>query len=152
MRHEKEPVIYPINQLPQFIQVGVSDLWREHGISPEEMEKKNLVFTYFDGIYTGTTLNTDVFKHECVHYIRQGGGADEKLAKEWWVRYCVVGEFRYAEELAAYKEQYQFILRIANGNRAVAFDHAKRLATELSGPLYGNLRSFNTALGDILRK
>ena len=152
MQHKKEPVIYTLNKLPQFIQMGVSDLWEQNKIPPEEMQKKNLVFTYFDGIYTGTVLHTDVFVHECAHYIRQGDGADELQAKDWWMKYMSDPEFRYQEEMIAYREQYQFILRLAKGNRQTAFNAAKGLAMELSGPLYGNLRSFNTALGDILRK
>lgn len=152
MQKNKEPVIYRIDKLPKFIQIAVSDLWERNKIPPEEMAKKNLVFTYFDGIYTATRMDTDLFVHESVHYIRQGGGMDEMRAKEWWLRYCDDPKFRYEEELLAYREQYAYILRHFKGNRAVAFPHLKRLATDLSGPIYGHLCSFQDAMTAISKK
>lgn len=149
---KKEPVIYPINQLPKFIQSLVSEMWHAHGIPPKDMEQRNLVFTYYDGIYSATPMHTDLFMHEATHFIRQGAGEDEMAAKDWWMRYCTDPEFRYEEELLAYREQYAYILKQVRGNKQTAFLHAKRLALDLSSPIYGNLRPFQTALGDITRK
>lgn len=146
------PKVLSIEKLPAFIQIAVADLWEKNGIEPTQMTKKSLVFTYFDAIYTATTMPTDLFVHEAVHYARQGNGKNEKLAKEWWLRYCSDAEFRYQEELMAYKEQYKYILSQVKGNRAIAFEHAKRLAYDLSGAIYGNLTSFPNALNDIIKK
>lgn len=144
----KKPKIYPINQLPQFVQMAVSDMWESKGIKPGD--DVDVLFTYFEGIYTARKISTDIFIHESVHFIRQGAGENENQAKDWWLRYCSDDAFRYQEEVLAYREQYQYILR--NTNRPVAFNHAKRLATDLSGPMYGKICSFQTALNDIIKK
>lgn len=145
---DEPPKIYKLSLLPKFIQMGTAEMWEKNGVKPND--NVDLIFTYFDGIYSGRAFATDIFVHESVHYVRQGSGKDENRAKEWWLRYWTDPEFRYAEELLAYREQYQFIYK--KTNKAVAFDHAKRLAGELSGVIYGSLRPFQTALGDIIRK
>lgn len=146
----QEPKIYHLKELPQFAQMVVSDMWEKSGVNPEELQKRtDIVITYFDGIYTSKPLRQDVFVHEAVHFIRQGEGKDELHAKDWCLRYASDKAFRYAEELMAYKEQYRFILKQCKGNREIAFRELKRLATDLSGPMYGNICGFNTALNDI---
>lgn len=147
MQDKNAPKIYPIDKLPKFIQGAVGKLWEEAGGGPKVTS--HIVFTYFDGIYAKDPLSTDLYVHECVHFVRQGSGQDEKLAKEWWSRYVSEKDFRYQEEVLAYKEQYAFILRHTK-NRAEAFEHAKRLAKDLSGPIYGNLASYPKALNDII--
>ena len=148
----KEPLIFPINQLPQFIQIAVADLWEKNGIDPKDMERRNLVFTYFEGIYTATPMPTHLFIHESVHYVRQGSGESKNQAKDWWIRFCSDPEFRYQEELLAYREQYRYILHQLKNNKAVAFNEARILAADLSGQIYGNLRGLQTALSDIISK
>lgn len=147
----KPPKIYPIKELPKFVQMMIADMWEKNGLKPEDVEKnRDIVVTYFDGIYTANPMPTDLFVHECVHYRRQGDGENELAAKDWCLRYCDDPEFRYQEELLAYREQYRFIR--SKTNRPVAFEHAKRLAQDLSGTMYGNLCSFEKALSDIVKQ
>lgn len=147
----KQPQIKPIRELPKFVQMMVADMWEKNGLKPEDVEKnRDIVVTYHDAIYTANPMPTDLFVHESVHFVRQGGGENELAAKDWCLRYCDDPEFRYEEELLAYREQYRFIK--SKANRPVAFEHAKRLARDLSGPMYGNLCSFSKALAEITKQ
>lgn len=141
------PVIRPVSQLPEFVQMCVDKIWKEYGIPKN---KTHIMFTFHDAIYTLNTMPQDWYVHECVHFVRQGSGKDLELAKQWWSRYATEPAFRLEEELLAYKEQYQFITRRAN--KSVAFEHAKSLAQTLSSPMYGNLINFQRALSGIMGK
>lgn len=144
-----EPKIFRIKDLPLFIQQIAMDIWEENKVDPKDMG--HIVFTYFEGIYTSKPMPTDLFVHESVHYVRQGSGQDENRAKEWWLRYASDKEFRYQEELLAYREQYKYILK--KTNKAIAFEFAKNsLAKDLSSEIYGNLKSFYACLSDIIKQ
>lgn len=138
------PQVFPIEQLPPFAQECVGKIWEKYG-TPKD---KDIVITFYKGIYTLRPLPQDLYVHECVHFVRQGAGENEDLAKEWCLRYVEDPEFRLEEELIAYRAQYQFIRRHANA--PVSFDHAKRLAQDLSGPMYGKIISFQKALNAII--
>lgn len=147
-----EPKIYTLDKLPKFIQILVADMWEENGVKESDLNKNDLVFAYFDGIYMARPIPTDLFVHESVHLVRQGDLKNETMAKNWWIRYCEDDQFRYDEEIIAYREQYQFILNKVGGNRPLAFKHAQRLARDLSGPSYGNICSYEKALLEIVKK
>lgn len=144
---KKPPKVLPIQQLPDFVKSSVATIWQKYG-NPKDTS--GLVFTYFDAIYTKDPMPQDLFIHECVHYVRQGAGENEELAKEWWDRYVNETKFRLDEELLAYREQYKFIFN--KSNRQISFEHAKRLALDLSSPIYGRMITFNEALSAIMKK
>lgn len=142
----KQPTIKTLSELPKF---ALACIYQLHGTDITKIPK-NLVVTYFDSIYTNTAMPQDLFVHECVHFVRQGSGEDEAKAQEFCIRYVEDPQFRYEEELLAYREQYNFLLK--HMNKAQAFNHAKRLAMDLSGRLYGNFISFTDALSAIIKK
>lgn len=146
METKQPPKVLPIKDLPVFVQDCVSKIWEEHG---EPKNKQDVMFTYFDAIYSLHPLTQDWYIHESVHFVRQGAGEDEELAKQWWDRYTNEPAFRLEEELMAYKAQYQFIKRRLN--KPQAFEYAKALARSLSSPIYGNIISFHGALNAIIQ-
>ena len=135
--------------MPETLLALIMEMWRrELGDIPKNTS--NLVVTYFDTIYTNNPIPEDLYIHEMVHYVRQGAGKDESLARTFCIRYCEDKKFRYQEELMAYKEQYKYILQKKKMGRAQAFEVGKYLAKELSSPKYGNICSFNQALTAIV--
>ncbi len=98
----KSPKVFKLSLLPQWLQMAIAEMWEKNGTKPENVD---VLYTYFEGIYTARAISQDIFQHECVHFIRQGSGENENLAKEWWLRYVTDPEFRYQEELMAYREQ-----------------------------------------------
>lgn len=142
----KQPSIKPLSELPEF---ALACIYQLHGTDITKIPK-DLVVTYFDAIYTNTAMPQDLFVHECVHFVRQGSGENEDLAKEFCIKYVEDPQFRYEEELLAYREQYKFLLK--HMNKPQAFIHAKRLAMSLSGALYGSITSYTDALSAIIKK
>lgn len=122
-------------------------LWADYDVKPDALQ--DIVVTFHDAIYTRNPLPTHLFVHECVHFMRQGAGEDVENAKAWCIKYVEDPEFRYAEELLAYREQYQYMIK--HMRKSDAFDNAKVLAADLSGPMYGRLVTYHKALSDIIR-
>lgn len=112
-------------------------------------EMDSLIVTYFDTIYTNKPIPEDYYIHEMVHFVRQGAGEDESLARTFCIQYCENKQFRLNEELLAYKEQMKFMR--GRLNRPQAFEYAKYLAKELASEKYGNMISFGQALNDIMK-
>src|SRR3990167_5737716 len=117
----------------------------------EEIEKvfdftgKAPVFTYGENIYSpdGNHLSDDLIAHENTHMIQQG---DEPA--EWWKQYLKDKRFRLAEELEAYRIQYQYAkMRVKDRNRLFQFLY--RIAADLSSPMYGNIITHAEAMRQI---
>lgn len=109
------------------------------GMNPSE---QTTVFAYGDAIYNpgGRTLPDDLVAHEETHCKQQKGKPDE-----WWVRYIQDPLFRIDQEASAYAVQYKFICeREKDRNRRFVFLH--QIATQLSGPTYGNVISQQGAM------
>lgn len=143
----EKPIIYPIDKLPDFVKGKVQQIWEKHGIP---LNSLSIVYTYFDGIYTAHEMPLDLYHHECVHYIQQGAGQSKEQADAWWTRYAEDADFRYQQEIEAYREQYKVVKN--QKNKAVAFEAAKRFAMDLSSPVYGKICTFTQALMDIIRE
>lgn len=139
------PQVFSIQELPDFVKGIAERIWQKYGTPKNH---KDVIFTFHKGIYTLRPLTQDVFVHEAVHYARQGAGENEELAKQYLERYADDDDFRLSEEILAYRAQYDFVKRRVN--KPQAFDYAKRLATDLSGPMYGNIISFGKALNAII--
>lgn len=101
---------------------------------PAVAKNKAIVFVYAPNIYSpaGIELRPDLLVHEEVHIKRQG-----KHPQGWWDKYLIDKDFRLREELAAYQEQYRYMVE--------HYDRAKRRAIlssivkDLAGPMYGGI-------------
>lgn len=101
------------------------------------------VYTYAPDIYApnGTDLSPDCVIHESTHIKQQNeiGGA-----AIWWDKYLSDPEFRYAQELEAYRAQFAFVkARTKDRNaraRALTF-----MAGSLAGKMYGSIVRFQEA-------
>ncbi len=146
----KQPKLKPLAELPETLMALLINMWeRELGEIPET---KNLIVTYFDAIYANAPIPEDYYIHEMVHFVRQGNGENESLARTFCIKYCEDKAFRYQEELMAYREQWKFVVQKMKFNKAKAFDVARYFATELSSQKYGNICSFHQALADIIKQ
>lgn len=107
-----------------------------------DFNEKTTIFTYGDTIYNpaGINVSLDLHAHEQVHE-RQQAAMKTILAsgpKNWWKRYIKDAEFRFQQELEAYRAQYAFYKRNVK-DRNKLNDYLVFMARELKGPMYGNL-------------
>ena len=100
-----------------------------------------VIFTYGDTLYNpdGGDIPNHLEKHEETHKKQQG----DKI-EEWWNKYIDDKDFRLSQELEAYQRQY----RVAKNemSRNELFNLLRKIATDLSSELYGDLISFNEAM------
>lgn len=103
------------------------------------------IYAYGDTIYnpSGATIPEDVIAHEEIHELQQGGDP-----VDWWKKYLADPEFRLDQELEAYRHQYKFIKNQGKDRERLNFYHI-HFARTLSGPMYGNLLTFEDALTKI---
>ncbi len=92
------------------------------------------VVTYGDTVYCGYKLSDDVVVHESVHIEQQATIGVET----WWRRYYDDPQFRYEQELEAYRAQYKFIKRTIK-DRNKMNQRLLLLASYLSGDMYENI-------------
>lgn len=154
MKNNLQVITAPMN-MPKSVTQACSKVWSENYIesgavftSVKDFIPPNIsdiCYTYGSVCFSPRELTRDLVVHESVHVTQQGDKPDE-----WWDRYGDDVEFRYSQELEAYRAQYKYILSVSS--RAIAFDHAKRLARDMSSHMYGSMCTFNQALQDILRK
>ena len=107
------------------------------------------VFAYGDTIFnpSGGEISDDLMVHESTHAGRQ---VDVGGPFEWWTRYMADKEFLISEEALAYGAQARFIVgRVKDRN--ARFRVIMNLARIFSGPLYGNVVDFDTAMTLIRR-
>lgn len=102
-----------------------------------DFDEKTTIFTYGDTIYNPANLNItpDLIVHESVHEIQQKGILGPP---RWWKKYLHNQQFRFEQELEAYRAQYAYYRGVVKDrNRLVT--HLRQLAVALTGPMYGNL-------------
>ena len=106
---------------------------------------KGVIFTYGDTLYNPHKLELQehLLIHEKVHSNQQ------LKPKEWWNRYFIDRDFRLEQELEAYIAQFAFIKRIATNK--IVKEALRRLASDLSSEMYGNIISFQEAETKIRR-
>ena len=101
------------------------------------------VFTYDKKLYCPTEdalIPRHLMAHEEVHVDQQ----DLLGVDRWWELYLTDPQFRIAQELSAYRAQYQdFCMYQTNHMKQYGF--LLELAKWLSGPMYGNAISFANA-------
>jgi len=108
-------------------------------------------FTYGDTIYNPSNLNLpiEIIAHEKVHMEQQNH--NEKDAALWWGKYLRDPQFRVDQEAKAYGKQYAVICSGLK-DRNERCRYLTLLARSLSGPLYDNAVSFQTAMQLIKEK
>lgn len=106
-------------------------------VFPEVRNRRGVVFTYGDTLYnpSGYSIDDELMIHEDVHVAQQA-----KMGKdEWWDKYLADPQFRTDQELEAYRAQ--FAATRERYGRPVWRRELKRLARDLSSPIYGNILS-----------
>lgn len=91
------------------------------------------VFAYGNVIYSpqGEDLRPDLIYHEHVHRKQQALHGGPEL---WWNQYLSEPEFRLAQEVEAYYEQWQFVRRYVNAK--IGKQALQDFAYQLASPLY----------------
>lgn len=115
-------------------------------INPDIRWENGIVFTYGYNIHSIRQLTPDLLVHEMVHVRQQTTGP--LSPDEWWERYLEDSDFRLAQETEAYKEQVVFLRKVVKNREDVA-KQVHRIAQLLSGPIYGNLISYQQAMSAI---
>ena len=104
----------------------------------------NVVFAWDGKIYNpngAVHLSADVIEHEKIHFAQQR--KHPTGVEGWWAEYIRYPSFRFNQELEAYQRQWRFASQFMNrSERRVFLD---RLATSLSGPMYGKIVTKATA-------
>jgi len=106
----------------------------------------NVVFTVGDTIHAKNEMSEDLIEHEKTHIKQQ----TEMGVEKWWNRYFEDSRFRYTQEIEAYRNQYKCFCTITK-NRSKKFNFLKKIATDLSGRMYGNVVGLNEAV-NLIRK
>ena len=99
------------------------------------------VFAYGEDLYAPADIELppDLLIHEAIHAVQQTSGKDE-----WWERYLTDEAFRLAQEVQAYRAQYQWVcMSLKDRNARSRF--LTRIAKDLSSPTYGSICSFSDA-------
>ena len=102
------------------------------------------VYTYGSTLYAphATNIPEDLLVHEETHSRQQG--LEPAL---WWDKYIADPQFRLKMELGAYRAQYRFYKKLPQARQnPPAFKLLLTLARDLSGPLYGHLVDYYTAI------
>lgn len=112
------------------------------------IDEKITLLTYGDAIYVpfDGALTPDLRIHELNHCRQQG--FNQADASNWWEKYLNEPEFRYSQELEAYREQYKFLKQHIK-DRNKLFKELHRLAVDLSGPAYGKIVNYMVAIQEI---
>ncbi len=107
-----------------------------------EIVNNGVVMVWGNTIYGATKIPKDLERHEKVHIDQCKGSKLRGLI--WWLKYVFSRKFRLNQEIEAYQKQYQYYCRKVK-NKFKREEFLKRIATDLSGKLYGNLVSFGHA-------
>ncbi len=98
-------------------------------------DNEGVVFTYGNALYipSGKKPPKDLMSHEQTHERQQR----EVGVKEWWAKYFKDPKWRMEQELEAYQYQYRYARKnYSSGQTSQLLD---RIATDLSGKMYGNI-------------
>lgn len=105
--------------------------------------KPGVIFTYGDTIYnpSGAIIDIPLMKHEEVHMRQQAEYGPEK----WWGRYLIDNDFRFAQEIEAYQEQFRWIKKVVKDKNRLVF-YLEQLAGFLSSEQYGSIVTKSQAM------
>jgi len=99
--------------------------------------KKNIIFTYGNKIYNPSNgyIPEHLMRHEETHTKQQKehpGGVNG-----WWEQYYRDAKFRFAQELEAYRNQYQYVKETES--REFRRMILNNISKDLSSEIYGRL-------------
>lgn len=105
-----------------------------------------IVFTYGEKLYipSGEKPDKHLLRHEETHERQHA----EIGADSWWERYLVDPGFRFEQELEAYRNQYRSMATLTLEQRIGYLNH---IASDLAGPMYGNILTFEEAKAEITK-
>lgn len=102
---------------------------------------KGVVFAVGQNIHCLYELPADYLEHEKTHLRQQAKIGVEK----WWDKYFEDDQFRFKQELEAYRAQYQYMKK-REPNKNIVFKNLQKYATDLSSTIYGNICSLDEAI------
>jgi len=104
------------------------------------------VATLGDTIYFSIPKLPDhLMEHEKIHLKQQR--YSKLYAVWWWVKYIFSKEFRFSQELEAYRAQYKYFCE--NYHPTGRKEFLNKIAGDLSSPLYGNIIGYFEAIDKI---
>lgn len=127
---------------------GKPDIWpriQDAIPSVKEMDSTRIAITCGDEIYYEGVIPKDLLEHELIHVRQQ---TEDMPKSKWWDEYLSNPEFRYKQELEAYRRQLEFLGGIIK-DRNRLHQIRVQIAQILSGDLYGNVRKYSQAYGDL---
>lgn len=125
--------------LPRIVETAPPNYANLLGVFGPQIAKA--VFAYGDTIYNPSRaeIGRELYAHERTHCERQLMLGDPAT---WWETYCRSKQFRFEEELAAHRVEWE---AYQTANRVTRRMVLKALASRLSGPLYGRLVTLDRA-------
>lgn len=99
-------------------------------------------FAFGDTIYSKHMLPDHLIAHEWTHLKQQCHSV--VVAWGWLLLYLLSKKFRYAMELEAYRNQWHYFRQHYSFRERDPF--IRKIASDLSSPLYGNIVSFSGAI------
>jgi len=129
---------------PQWILDAVKEKW---GVEWND----GIIFTYGDQISNSIgRMSADLLVHEMNHTKQQLAIDFFDGPDKWWKRYLEDKKFRYEQELECYRLQHKWLKEV-NKNKQETWMFTQHYANSLSGPMYGNLVSFDEAMEAIIK-
>lgn len=109
--------------------------------------QRGVVYTYGGIIFNpdGMPIDEPLGFHEATHSMQQEKlGNGTKGPEKWWNRYIRDPQFRYEQELEAYRNQFRRFceLHTHRDKRAIFLN---RIASDLSSPQYGSVVTLSEA-------
>ena len=110
------------------------------------LKYRAILYAYGDTIYNPMdgVIPPELIAHEEVH------GARQDDPDHWWDCYLTQPHFRLAEELAAHRAEYQYLMEHA-ANRNLRRRALKYVAQRLAAPLYGKIITAANAKKELIR-
>ena len=109
-----------------------------------QADRPGVIFSYGDKIFNPSNANIprEIMEHEAIHGERQ----TERGIDAWWEQYMADALFCLDEEIHAHHAEYRACVK-RHGHRN---QDMRRIATRLSGALYGYLLTYEQAKHAIL--
>lgn len=97
---------------------------------------KNMYVAFGRTIYTPKgELPPDMWIHESTHLEQQE--FSYPMALLWHLQYRFLGEWRYTQEIEAYRNQLRWFESQPNHSYREKYQYRKQIAEVLAGPMYG---------------
>lgn len=103
------------------------------------------VWTFRDTIYNphNAPIDKPLAAHEATHCLQQGDSP-----ATWWDRYFTDEQFRFEQEVEAYRNQYQEAKKHIK-DRNQLYRYLRVLAGDLASPMYGSICTVQQAIDKI---